>query len=259
MATHADTQPAATNKQSYNDSRRVEFETLIDTLNLDALHKRMLKWRWLDQVLWMEGRAGKARNRYYLLRLITIIGGVLIPVCTTLSQTDVWFGFAWLATVLGAVVAIAATVDGFFRDGERWQHYRTIVETLKSEGWRFFQLTGHYSQYATHQDAYENFAQNVEEILKEDVNRFITEIANKPGEKDQAASIGAETADRSVEPESAASGGDRPIEPGPAASSSSSSDRPAEPGSTAGDDTEVTASSVEQNPAITTASANPSS
>jgi len=160
-----------------------------------------------------------------------------------LSQTDVWFGFAWLATVLGAVVAIAATIDGFFRDGERWRHYRTIVETLKSEGWRFFQLTGHYSQYATHQDAYENFAQNVEEILKEDVNRFITEIANKPGGKDQAASTGA---DRPVEPEVAASGSDGPVEPEVTASAGAS---PAEPDSAAGGDTEVAIRSIEQNPA----------
>ena len=259
MVNNTDTPPAAKNKQSYNDSLRAEFETLIDALTLDDLHKRMLKRRWLDQILWMEGRAGSARNQYYLLRLITIIGGILIPVCTTLSQMNIWFGFPWLTTVLGTVVAIAAAVDGFFRYGERWRHYRTIVETVKSEGWRFFQLTGHYSQYATHQEAYGNFAQNVEEILKEDVNRFITEVANKPGEKDQAASTGAESADRVVEPEAAVSNTDRPVEPEPAASGSETIDRPAEPDSAAGDDTEVTVGSVEQNTAATTAGANTSS
>jgi len=236
MVNTTDTQPAANNKKSHNNSLGIELETLIDALTLDALHKHMLKGRWLDQVLWMEGRAGKARNRYYLLHLLMIIGGVLIPVCTTLNQTNVWSGFSWLATVLGIAVAIATTVDGFFRYGERWRHYRTIVETLKSEGWRFFQLTGHYSQYATHQEAYGNFAQNVEEILKEDVNRFITEVANKPGEKEQAAGTGAESADRLAEPEAAASSTDRPVEPDFAA----------------GDDTALTVSSVEQDTTATT-------
>lgn len=236
MVNTTDTQPAANNKKSHNNSLGIELETLIDALTLDALHKHMLKGRWLDQVLWMEGRAGKARNRYYLLHLLMIIGGVLIPVCTTLNQTNVWSGFSWLATVLGIAVAIATTVDGFFRYGERWRHYRTIVETLKSEGWRFFQLTGHYSQYATHQEAYGNFAQNVEEILKEDVNRFITEVANKPGEEKQAAGTGAESADRLAEPEAAASSTDRPVEPDFAA----------------GDDTALTVSSVEQDTTATT-------
>lgn len=252
MATNADTQPAVTTQQSNNNTFRGEIENLVDALNLDALHKQMLKGRWLDQVLWMEGRAGKAKNQYYTLRLITIIGGVLIPVCTTLSQTNTWAGFAWLATVLGAVVAIAAAIDGFFRDGERWRHYRTIVETLKSEGWRFFQLTGYYSQYSTHQDAYDNFAQNVEEILKEDVNRFITAIASKPGEKGQAKNIGA---DRPVEPEVTAHSDGRPVEP---EVTTSAGDSPAEPDS-GDDDIKVAARSVEQNPAATTASATASS
>ncbi|EDX72254.1 hypothetical protein MC7420_8346 [Coleofasciculus chthonoplastes PCC 7420] len=38
-----------------------------------------MKARWLDQVLWLEGRATKERDRHNSLRLLTIIGGVIVP------------------------------------------------------------------------------------------------------------------------------------------------------------------------------------
>ena len=78
--------------------------------------------------------------------------------------------------MVGAVVAVAVAIEGFFRYGERWRNYRRSCEVLKSEGWSFFQLTGPYGRYKTHADAYERFAGRVETIIQEDVQTYITEI-----------------------------------------------------------------------------------
>ena len=92
--------------QRYIDWLNADLGGLIDELKLSDLRKRMLKSRWLDQVLWMEGRADRARNWYYWLRLAAIIGGILIPICITISQVSrlgwmVWVATLWIFRLLG--------------------------------------------------------------------------------------------------------------------------------------------------------------
>ena len=78
------------------------------------------------------------------------------------------------------MVGLAAALEGFFRLGERWRHYRQRVEELKSEGWRFYQLSGEYQDHADHDGAFPQFVANVELILANEVNEFIAEIARAP-------------------------------------------------------------------------------
>ena len=80
---------------------------------------------------------------------------------------------------LSLLVAIGAAVEGFFRYGERWRHYRSIVERLKIEGWQFFQLSGQYRRHGAYAAAYPTFAARIEEIIQSDVQQYITEIVRE--------------------------------------------------------------------------------
>jgi hypothetical protein len=172
--------------QLYIDWLKADLGGLIDELKLSDLRKRMLKSRWLDQVLWMEGRADHARNWYYWLRLAAIIGGILIPICITISQVSRLGWMVWVATLLGVLVAIAAAVEEFFHYGDRWRNYRNTAELLKIEGWQFFQLSGPYSRRKSHNHAYEKFAARVEEIIHRDVQIYISEIVGeREGKEDE--------------------------------------------------------------------------
>jgi hypothetical protein len=170
-------------KQSYNDWLKAEFGAVIDALELEDLQKRFLRSRWMDQVVWMEGRANKARTWYYILRLTAIIGGVMVPALVSLNlsgQTGVQVG--WLVFVISLLVAISTAVESFFSYGERWRHYRQTVETLKSEGWQFFQLAGSYRRYNTYGAAYPRFATRVEEINQQDVQVYISQVVDEKEE-----------------------------------------------------------------------------
>ena len=68
-------------------SMEQELCELIDQLQLDELQKRFLRSRWLDQVLWMEAKAGQTQFRYYALRLVAIVGGVIVPALVGLNFT----------------------------------------------------------------------------------------------------------------------------------------------------------------------------
>lgn len=175
-------------QQSYQDWLKQEFGALIDGLEITELQKRFMRSRWLDQVLWMEGKANKARDRYYFLRLTAIIGGVIVPALVSLNvqgQAAAWA--RWGVFVISLLVAISVAVEEFFRYGDRWRHYRRTVESLKTEGWRFFQLTGSYKRDQTHAAAFNDFAAVVEEINQQDVQTYISQIVvAKQGAKGEA-------------------------------------------------------------------------
>jgi SLOG in TRPM, prokaryote/Protein of unknown function (DUF4231) len=170
--------------KGYQDWLKADFEGLISELQLPELRRHFLQSRWLEQLLWVEGRANHSRNRYYLWRLITIIGGVLVPALVTLQlNRPPDAPLTWATFAVSLLVAVSAAVEGFFRYGERWRHYRRTAELLKTEGWQFFQLTGHYRRHAAHASAYPTFASRIEDILQHDVDAYITTVAAEPTEK----------------------------------------------------------------------------
>jgi Protein of unknown function (DUF4231) len=165
---------------SYPDWLKAEFGALIDELRLDPIRKRLLKSRWLDQVAWLEGKADRARKAYYRLRLTTVVGAVIIPALvgldTTSDRLDPGLGITIWAVSL--VVAVSAAVEQFFRFGERWRNYRNTVEHLKMEGWLYLQRSGPYSaDGASHEALYPSFAGRIEELIRVDVEDYLTKVA----------------------------------------------------------------------------------
>jgi hypothetical protein len=172
-------------QQAYLASLRKDLdERIIKKLKLGDLQKEFLRLRWLDQVLWMEERATNTKVFYYILRLTTIVCGVIIPALVS-------FGFRsenpifWVVFVLSLLVAISAALEEFLRYGEQWRHYRLKVELLKNEGWLFFQLSGrHYRHFPSHAKAYPRFAQRVERWNRLEVDEYLTDVVQDRGEED---------------------------------------------------------------------------
>lgn len=171
-------------KSTYSDYIKQEMSELIEKIDLDDLQKRFMKARWLDQLLWLEGRATKSRNRYYNLRLLTIIGGVIVPALVSVTSvntqdkdTTLRDIFGWTAFGLSQIVAISAAVEELFHYGESYRRYRNSAEGMKIEGWQFFQLSGPYSIAKDHNEAYPIFAANVETIIQKDVEGYVSQTA----------------------------------------------------------------------------------
>lgn len=177
------------NKETYRDYLKKEFSDLIEKIDLSDLQRRFMKNRWLDQVLWLESRATKNRNRHYTLRLITIIGGVIVPALVSVNSAnisdqkrDYKAVFAWTAFGLSQAVAISAAVEELFHFGENYRRYRNTAEGMKIEGWNFFQLSGPYKGFPTHAEAYPTFATHVEEIIQQDVEGYISQSTQSEAE-----------------------------------------------------------------------------
>jgi uncharacterized protein DUF4231 len=166
---------------SYEDEMKESFGAIVASLDdLGPLQKNFLIGRWLDQILWMGGAAKKAQARYYRLRLVTVVGAVIVPVLVGLNLTgDVGEAVSWVAVALSLVVAASAAVEEFFNYGQRWRHYRRTVERLKAEGWLFFELVGDYASDDGHRGAFPRFAARVEDLLREDVDVYISEVVRE--------------------------------------------------------------------------------
>jgi hypothetical protein len=171
-------------KSSYKEQMKQEYSEIIDTLTLNDLQRRFIRSRWLDQVLWLDGRADHSRSRYYFLRLTSIIGGVTIPTLLAIYLVNaVDPTWRWVTLAISVLVALTASVEEFFHYGERWRHYRRMAEWLKIEGWKFFQMTEPYNVYKSHTEAYTVFANQVEAILQQDVEGYVSGVVQQSNEK----------------------------------------------------------------------------
>lgn len=176
-------------KDSYQKFLQEDFNKLFEGMKLGDVQKHFLRSRWLDQVLWMEGKANLSRDRHYALRITTIIGGVILPALVSLNLNNIKLEdkqpIIWSTIIISQVVAISAAIEEFFHYGERWRHYRRTVESLKTQGWQFSQLTGPYRLYASHEQAFNLFAGQVEDIIQRDVEIYATQIVQEKKEEQQ--------------------------------------------------------------------------
>ena len=168
-------------KNAYSDYLKQTLGGLVDKLEITELHKEFLKNRWLDQVMWLEGRATKERNQHFRLRMVTIIGGVLVPAMVGFKcdSENVNQTVGWIALGVSQAVAISAAVEEFFGHGDKYRNYRSTAESMKIEGWQFMQLAGPYKRFQVHEDAYKAFAQRVEAFIQKDVEGFVARLEEK--------------------------------------------------------------------------------
>jgi Protein of unknown function (DUF4231) len=167
---------ASAESDAYSSQLKGEFGEMIDGLALGDLQKRFLRGRWLEQLLWFERKSESNQRRYYALRLVTIVGGVIVPALISLNlrQADVAETLGWVTFGLSLIVASSAALESFFRYGENYRMFRRTAEALKGQGWMFFELTGPYQEH-DHMSAFPKFAAQVETLVRQDVDTFIAQ------------------------------------------------------------------------------------
>ncbi len=165
--------------KSYLGWLESEFGNQIDSLGLNDRQKIYLKGRWLDQVIWMEKKANRARNWHYALKVIVIIAGVLLPVLVTTTFSDVLAEIIKITTIaLGLIVAGLNAIEAFFNYGDRWRHYRSTVELLKAEWWQYYSGSGRYAG-KTFAKNYADFTDRIEDLIRLDVRTYINSLVKE--------------------------------------------------------------------------------
>lgn len=173
-------------KDSYQKFLKGTLVGMIDRLDIDEFRKDALKSRWLDQLLWLENNASKAKKRFYTLRLVTIVGGVITPALVSFNLSPFREAFLWTAFGMSQAVAISAAVEELFGYSGRYRTFRNTAEGMKVEGWQYFQLAGQYSRYRSHSAAYIEFASRVEAMIKQDIEGYMAQVQQADAATQQA-------------------------------------------------------------------------
>ena len=174
---------------AYHPARLAEeLNALLESkdLILSGLQKQYLRSRWADQVLQAEGRLQRAARMYHALRLLTVLGCVCIVLLACLSlDPGRWPSAApavrYLTVALSLLVITCVTVEHLYGFGDRWRLAERSAERLKSEGWRFLQLTGLYEGYHTHADGFHAFANQVESLSQSGVEVYSVDLVRGRG------------------------------------------------------------------------------
>jgi hypothetical protein len=127
------------------------------------------------------------------LRTAVVIGGALIPALVGLRELAVWQiggrDFRWIFAIASIaaslVVAICAGLESLFGFGDIWREKRAAAELIKSEGFSYLQLTGAYKTYDSHQTAFKAFAENVEQLIRNEIKDYIVAVGPKLPDKAQ--------------------------------------------------------------------------
>jgi hypothetical protein len=160
---------------------RDDLASIVNKVELSDEEKHFLSSRWLESIVWMEGAAQRSQRLYYVLRSTTAVGAVVVPALVSLNVIgSAKAAVLWVTFGISLVAGICAALEGFFRLGDRWRHYRLRVEELKTAGWDFYELAGAYANAKDHHEAFHTFAANVQTILAQEVAQYIAEIAKAP-------------------------------------------------------------------------------
>ncbi|HEV8286892.1 MAG TPA: DUF4231 domain-containing protein [Chitinophagaceae bacterium] len=155
--------------------REDRLTNVIDELKGVLTDKQItfLKNRWLHQVIYWDQRSRNARHKYFALRAIMVLGGVSVPVFTSLAMTySTHTEFSVIATVLGALVAASAAWEGVANYGQIWLEKRRAAELLKVEGWLFFERADHYST-EDYDSGFTSFAASVENLIAKEIGEYV--------------------------------------------------------------------------------------
>ena len=161
-----------------------QITEIINTLQLssdtkkNATDKSILKNRFLSEVLNYEGRRDHTKKYYNVFRFLVTTGSILLPAILSIGQMDpakLPANFEnvsyWSAWTISLMVTISNGFLQLFSLDKNYFDYAITTEQLKTEGWQFFQLSGKYEDYDSHEKAYKTFSKSIETIKRKQVEK----------------------------------------------------------------------------------------
>ena len=133
-----------------------KIRSVIDPLVLSPDHeesermKRILKKRFVSQIVLYEFKATRVGRRYNLLRFMVTVGSMILPTLQTI-QTDPKVASIddyvfWAAIGTSLTVMIANGMIQMFSFDKKYTIYHLTVEKMKAVGWQWLERSGKYAR-----------------------------------------------------------------------------------------------------------------
>ena len=157
------------------------IEEIISSLDLNEKYKLFLRNRYLREIQKYEKNANRNLQLSNSLRFGIGFGTVLTPIVLSLQSMFNEYGnlIYWIVLGLSTITGILNMTIELFKFRDNFIINKLALETMRSEGWEFFQLTGDYKSFNTNRDAYEKFAGEIEKIKKKTIKKSFALLKNK--------------------------------------------------------------------------------
>jgi len=115
-----------------------------------------------DQIKWYDQKSQRAQRWFKIFRAVEVIAAGSIPLFAGFGGGASWS--VVVAGVLGAVVAILASLLSLNQFQENWIEYRTTCESLKHEKYLFLTKAEPYHE----EDPFGLFVQRIESLISKE-------------------------------------------------------------------------------------------
>jgi hypothetical protein len=170
-------------KYNNNDD---EFIKILRSLSeLSDQQIRIIEVRYINVLTEYRQRVKLYDFIYHFSRVFISLGGVAVPALLSIQAPGQSSSVAlyWFTWVISLAVTITHNISNIFRFDKKYQGIHTTIEKLHSEGWRYLQLSGRYSNHeniiSTHANQYLHFVNTVEKIKGKQIESEYNAIADE--------------------------------------------------------------------------------
>ncbi|MBV9209668.1 MAG: DUF4231 domain-containing protein [Acidobacteria bacterium] len=126
-----------------------------------------------DQANWHSKKASSYQKRFYLIEVITLVAGALIPVVNVFTDPRLQRYQRIASAVLAASIVVATGISKLYKFQENWLTYRGLEEELKREEQLFLNKVGQYGE-GDEEKRQQLLVERTETILSTTTSRFIS-------------------------------------------------------------------------------------
>ena len=122
----------------------------------DYLEQRVKQYR--D---WYDRKAGLSKSRYTTMRVLSVVGGAIVPVLVNLSIPYM----SYFATAVSLLVVVLVSLEGVLHYREQWKNYRSTEQAIGHEEISYRARIGVY-RGLDDQVAFTQFVERVEGLIR---------------------------------------------------------------------------------------------
>jgi hypothetical protein len=188
-------------------ARAQTFELALQKTKLDELQKIIFQERYIQVLRTFERRCFRISIFFHILRILVSVGSLIVPALLSIQYSDTSastsikdpdsfaYEIYWATWVISLLVTTSNGVVSVFKIDKKYYFLHTTMEQLRSEGWRYLELSGRYSGYHTpgktpsHENQFIYFCHAVEKIKMHQVEEEyfkLTEVAGHGNQKQDA-------------------------------------------------------------------------
>ena len=132
-------------KCCFKSTFEASIDTVLKAINLTTEQKRIIRKRYINQVVYYEEIANKITRRYNTCRVIISVGAMILPTLQTIQVDEYESVIFWSSVGVSLLVMIANNLISMFSLDKNYILYNITCEKLKSTGWHFLEQSGQFT------------------------------------------------------------------------------------------------------------------